>query len=1340
MSGKTGNYSNIIIYDENKRYYYFHSQKNKPLTDDEIRGISISQLDQTRRGIQHTYGDIAVPYKKYCLKAPLLPTDDAFKVIGLSNNNFYVKGGSTIENPAVLYIKGFYVFLTGDLYYNTQQYPSDLIDLGDDSITSDKTKTLSLIPSLTTPVANRVDIIYVDIHFAEATAVTGTDPEIYYDSSLRDPRFGTETANRLRAVFDVKVIEGYTGSIDKNIFYSSSFLDPSVVSLQPPTSNHYKVPIAVIYRKAGNSNLSTDQIVDLLTLYDKRVMSLEELTYRTKHGGYSAKDLIDLGTTGLSKELVDAGVSGFTPQYPYANLYEGAYASGVGEGLGTEAFNTNSVTPRVLDNSGKFLMGALQVGEETGSFEYPNTPATGPEQLNKGEIVANQESLNSLYIGYDSGTTGVREYKDALSINTQGLTGPSSSYFVKEDVDGVAALAIQNKGTITGIYSSYISSYDPVTETLNNFSVIDFKGRLGFNTFQPAWDNIPSDWNTDRYSTGVNVVVDINDSQRIRKHFFVDKDAYIGEGLYGKTWSIPSILSDLNKAYLGFTGIPQSFSFNDLGLTGSQAVVVIKPGVATVGVSGLSDYKGYTGVAGFYEAYNSNGERLFTIGDLGEDFDRVVKTLYGTSVDSLWFINKSFTDLLEWGRGIETSDIISYSINFNSNPVPLTVAGYSVTYDGYTGLQSFVASLYTGISTYDSSYCPGDTGTYVYSLNNPYDSSDPSNGSIIIKDPNNAIESIDYILLEDHTTLLPDITIDDDLIVKTHFYGSGSYGGDLLDIKFAKLDLGEAANAWLFNGDVFFNGNGLLNRVTFSPNAIFRDDVFVYGSLFANDMYFVSANLGDLTVSRKLLVSSPAYFEEQVVIGIPAPTAAGRLASELVIDTNLKALINGDINAHNFIVSDGLTTTPKLVLGNTFPNDTTPEEIIYATIGGYLSSTEYPFGIHLIDKSSDVAVTSNEGFRSLVMDFGDGFGNYGKIDVRIRGNLSVVNDLAANNTTISNTLTVSGKTTINNTLEVKELKFIGSGAPSELTGITQPQNALIFKGNEKVVNSKTSGILRLKEFSVDNKYVFFNIMGYAAGSEHLITYCGIVVGSNASWTHDTMSYPYSLFISEHSDTLNADSYNSRANADPLFRGRFNRYVVATLGTLKINWVGEYNTSPGTIDIENAVQSYIFSTPYFKDKEGNSDIDWSSTNLTNYMINVEACTIDDKVSSPYPQLYTINRPLWVYIPLSSWNFFSFDKTEARGESFPRTLVLYTNYINTAPLSYMSIAEMTKLNSSTGASTEVWKIAIYPRFKTVTRLAQGSDYIYNGEWDVDLVIFPEATGTSSSIMGNVYITKV
>ena len=65
MSGKKGFYSDVIVYDERSRYYYMWTQKNKPILDDEIRNMGIGLLDQMRRGIQHIYGEVAVPHSRY---------------------------------------------------------------------------------------------------------------------------------------------------------------------------------------------------------------------------------------------------------------------------------------------------------------------------------------------------------------------------------------------------------------------------------------------------------------------------------------------------------------------------------------------------------------------------------------------------------------------------------------------------------------------------------------------------------------------------------------------------------------------------------------------------------------------------------------------------------------------------------------------------------------------------------------------------------------------------------------------------------------------------------------------------------------------------------------------------------------------------------------------------------------------------------------------------------------------------------------------------------------------------------------------------------------------------
>ncbi len=235
-----GDYSNIVIYNENKRYYFMQSQRNKPLLDVELRHMDKARFDGVRRVVQSIVGDVASPLETY--STPLSSANKAFKVVqandtefGLSStitNNFAIVGGDgSLNNPGVLYFYGIYVFFKGHVLYKNQGDTGSLVD---DSFTK------TSIPSLTTPLAgNRTDIVYLDISFEEAGALSGTT---YEDSELLNPTIGTPTANRLRAVFDVRVYEGWTQPTDQTIFSNSFF------GYFPGTVEHYKVPIAIINR------------------------------------------------------------------------------------------------------------------------------------------------------------------------------------------------------------------------------------------------------------------------------------------------------------------------------------------------------------------------------------------------------------------------------------------------------------------------------------------------------------------------------------------------------------------------------------------------------------------------------------------------------------------------------------------------------------------------------------------------------------------------------------------------------------------------------------------------------------------------------------------------------------------------------------------------------------------------------------------------------------------------------------------------------------------------------------------------------------------------------------
>jgi len=93
------------------------------------------------------------------------------------------------------------------------------------------------------------------------------------------------------------------------------------------------------------------------------------------------------------------------------------------------------------------------------------------------------------------------------------------------------------------------------------------------------------------------------------------------------------------------------------------------------------------------------------------------------------------------------------------------------------------------------------------------------------------------------------------------------------------------------------------------------------------------------------------------------------------------------------------------------------------------------------------------------------------------------------------------------------------------------------------------------------------------------------------------------------------------------------------------------------------------------------------------------------------------------------------------------VIYYPYENRIPgLNILSIDQQNNfdVDSTLKYNDPVWKVAIYPRLVKQTRVSVGanSDMIYNGEWDIDLVILPEYSdvGRIANLIGKLYVSYV
>jgi len=1349
-------YSNIIVYDERKRYYYLWQRMNKPLLDDEVRNMQLSLVDQMRRSVQGLAGDVAVPIAPYARSQdPVNPDSTILRYFRVTQkgpsgtaNDFTVIGGSGIDDPAVMFVKGFYVFLTGDIDYTDQNDSGTLVD---------PAFTETPIPDLSTPTSDRVDVVYVDFSFGEVSPTLGANASEYTDTNLRNPIVGTETGNRLRAIFDIRVWEDYpnkeadgsarTSSLSapyfrQNIFTNSDFLGS--IDLTDPEANpiykqHFLVPIAVLNRQAGIASITQDQIIDLLDLYDKRVLSTDEVSYRIHHGGYGETAVYELS---LAPE--------FVPRFPNAVIDESAFATGLNQGFNTEAFNTDSVTPRVVQNEGRFNMGALLIGGETGPVTYPISALTGAEQLHRGELLANELSTKSLAVGFDRGVTGAREYVDRVSVEMQGVTATAVGIRVQNSTGETGTLNALLRGQSLGDTGNYVS--------------VDYLGRMGINTTEPGWSGPNMIWNDTDSS---NIVFDVDDSGKVRANLFIDGKLFVLGYVYGPSWQVPPYVSPETPAIFGFTGLVNNYNgaipTYHKGITG-RAAFYIRPGMAVVGDTGIP---GYTGTFGFYECFDGNGDRVFTIGSLGDDFDRVVKTLYGTGQRVLFYTSYSFKYLPDGYDEISTGDIVSIQgFDFEGTPImdSMTVTA-TVGITGAYEVSQWIQGLFAN--------------TKVIVQLDPYDEDRPittrygNDGKLIISD------------LEDNSLLeITSFTVDRALLdpieiplVKSKWYGSGLYGGDLLNLKFAKLDLGEAADAWLFNGDVFFNGNGYLNRVTFSPNVIFRDDVFVYGNFIADTTTFNGAKINALTVNISLKVDGRAAIHDHLVVGYPLDQAFNAFCGDVINYNKLAVLVNGDVRANGFYALPEENVDPK-EFGTLAVRTRYYKTKLSLEINGTYGSSSNPLGWHLIDNRPGVVIDGDSSLNTIVIDYSNGRGTFGNVLLNVKGDIVADNSILTKHLSVGTALTeantdysiyVEGDSVFKGTVTVDNLKFSGAQSASG-SEITTPANVIVYQIGKEYIIPPVGDILRTKKLSHSNKTILNNagklggVLLDVGDDPKVPPTTWTPNPDEARFAHDTLSYANAQYVGTSNQIITTTDINKKS--DPkLWRRYTDCILLANLGTLRIQWVGYAVMAIGGDDFvisnsdsnripSNVIQSYEFESPYFTNRAGGSTINWmpgkrfGDENLIAHvqvdLVGTHPGQFCGSAGKIYvPDIYSTNSPVSIYVPMDSWERFCVNENILSGTTAGYSYLLYYKHekaINN--FTRITLARKTgDTNSPYGPAYETWYIGIMPRINNQKRISyanSNTDKLFIGEWDLDLIMYPEAIGRCSNMIGQMYVS--
>jgi hypothetical protein len=901
-------------------------------------------------------------------------------------------------------------------------------------------------------------------------------------------------------------------------------------------------------------------------------------------------------------------------------------------------------------------------------------------------------------------------------------------------------------------------------------------------------------------------VQDVNGSIRLRDHVFADKDVYVNRDIFGQTWKIPAALSDKMPAMFGFTGIP---SGGYTGIQDSISALIFKRGIAVVGDTGVSAY-GYTGmgVAGQYECFDAQGQRMFTIGDLGNDFDRVIKSLYGvasrrslTSSCSLLDINNgTFSpdgtvivpatvslgelqagDVVDYDIVLENGDHVTGVVNIVSSGIAgvIQVKNHILANPGFlqvgnplrTDPYSRIGFDYYDVSEGVTYFYPGAGNAFgVQVIEDPFGAAahagDPTiplqDGKIILKDmPEDPVKvELDQVAhFTVNRALNPSVDIS---FVPGAYYGAVEYGGTLSNIKFAKLDLGEGADGWLFNGDVYFNGNGFMNRVTFSPNVIFRNDVFVYGTLFADQQFFNFANVLNLLVRNNMTVLKRAEIILGLGLGDGSLAALTDFQADEIRYPDLLLYANGKIMSKSIEILD--YGTVNTTLGSLYQTSTGDAGKVYAQIGGTIDGTSTPYGIHLVD---DRAIDSDKKFKEVVVDAQDSFGNFNDVLLRVKGALVTDNYFISNFLGVGDIQTidtdykfqVSGNAIISDTLTVKELKFSGTSAPEGSPDIVTPVNISVISSNVSPAADPTGNheafdnnatILRDKKFTSYKRIDLNNDnwLGSRLSGESGTNYYNYFIVADdavkARWARDNVSYTETQFEGVVSASPTDDSIV--VNNVPAAYRRYSceRIKLCSLGTITAVWNG-FISDPGAGTRGLEITKYEFSSPYFRSSSGTSTINWlpgtSRSGDDNFIAHVEGSFVD--AGTGIPNIYTIEKTLGIYVPLSTWWYAKFDE-DALHTGF-KSVVLYQPYenivsgIDPGPTNNLIFPVTVQ---STGAVDSNWRVALYPRLVSQSRSPGAVNYeqLYTGTWDLDLVLLPEKVGTSANLIGRAYISFV
>jgi len=529
----------------------------------------------------------------------------------------------------------------------------------------------------------------------------------------------------------------------------------------------------------------------------------------------------------------------------------------------------------------------------------------------------------------------------------------------------------------------------------------------------------------------------------------------------------------------------------------------------------------------------------------------------------------------------------------------------------------------------------------------------------------------------------------------------------------------------------------------------------VYGTLFADQLRFNLARTGALAIDNNLEVAKYAAIQSGLAVGT-MPDSMTKLetlqASHPGSDPIIKIYVKGGVQGTKIVAESEAMDSNSL--GDVYLRHQQYRNQMYARIGGTVGSSTLPFGLHLTDTRNSSAVLN-----TFVMDYQSGAGVTGQVTLDVRGDIKASRGLlapyiAGGNTTTTNTdypLFIVGAGYVSGEMRVGSIRFVGSEALSGDSDIITPPNADIVDNATKtltIVSPPTDqAILRHKDFSLfqnihPNNQDKLGVPGYTAPNDDYYDYMATVPepSRRAFFGHDTLSFLENEFNAIVGTTVN-DIYVDQITDDDKKRYNFGRINVCTLGQLTITWIGyAYDPYPGHYDPQNVIQSYIFESNYFRNKNGDATIDWMPVTRygdENYIAHVEANIVDTHPS--VPAIYSIEANVGIYLPKSNWwGYRNADPAVQPNPDYASFALYYPVEKVISSFNYFNLTMQTTTSGGYTPSAE-WRLALYPRLVQQTRLPYTAQTkMYRGIYDLDLVLFPVSIGRCSNLTGKLYIS--